>query len=142
MTILNSSAESAEASAAEPVDALSQILDCPTADKSQGCLNQSIRSRKCKVAAALPFATFLISGDWIARDSKGTDKISLLFLGPNNKGNARKLSSKDCLSVRFQQLFRSALSQGSIDSLVSCNFSEENDFFSFNMRLNTRDRTF
>lgn len=79
--VLNSSTKSTEFSALEPVDTLKQIIECPTAAKSQSRFNQMLHLKKCKVSVPLVFMALLIPGDWILRNPKNAYMISILFLG-------------------------------------------------------------
>ena len=129
--MLNSSAECNEFSDTSPVSTLKQLLNCSTASKSQICLNQMLQLKRCKVSVGLAFASFLMSGDWIVRNSENPDKFSVFFLGPNNDGRQFKSTSKDQLRTHLQQLFGSALSKESLENMMFCNFCEVKDYFPF-----------
>ena len=74
--VLNSSTKSTEFSASEPVDTLKQIIECPTAAKSQSRLNQMLHL-------------------------KNAYKISILFLGKNINVKQFKSSSREQLLIHF-----------------------------------------
>ena len=79
------------------------------------------------MTVALAFESFLVSEDWIFRNSEEPEKTRLLCLGPNNKGKKFKLVIEDQLCIDLQNMFGNLMSSESIESLISCNFSDIKD---------------
>ena len=103
-------------------DSFAELLDCPSTARAQASLNHKLHQKGCEVNVPLPMVSFLLTGDWIVRHSDNPDKLSFMFLGPNQSGKLYTSKNKDQLRVHFQQLFSKELSKENIEALISCSF--------------------
>ena len=111
-----------------PSEDLLELLECSVTTKDLASLNQRFHLKGCEVRIILTFTSFLLTGNWVVRDSENPDKVSFFFLGPNKSGKSYSSSNKEQLKTHFQQIFGSQLSMSSIETLIAGNYSKMDNF--------------
>ena len=104
--ILNTSAQSIDFPAQTPSEDFLELVECSTATKAQASLNQRLHLKGCEVNIPLALTSFLISGDWVVRDTENPDKTSFFFLDPNQAGKSYTSRNKEQLKIHFHHVFR------------------------------------
>ena len=83
--VLNASSKSHSTSAVRPCSSFLEILNCPSASRSQTYLNHMLHRKEYKIEVPLAMVSHLISCDWVCRDEH-PDKFSFMFFGANQSG--------------------------------------------------------
>ena len=100
--MLNASEKRIDFSIISPSEDLLEFLECSTTTKVQAFLNKRFHLKGCEVSILLTFTSFLITDDWVLRDSENPDKVSFVFLGHNQSGKSYTSRNKEQLKMNFQ----------------------------------------
>ena len=124
---MNASAITTHSPVTIPRPAFAELLKCSSATRARMPFSNELEQKGCELDSNLAITKFILLSDWVNKFEK-PDKLSLMWLGSNQKGVSYDSKNKCQLQIHFQKRFGKELSNDSIESLITCKFSSIEDY--------------
>eukprot|EP00957_Ditylum_brightwellii_P083301 6333580-Ditylum_brightwellii.AAC.1 len=100
--VLNASTEDCINPATTITPEFKLIIEQPSLSAQHNMLNHMLQTMGCMVDIPTALAAFLISGDWIVRNSNKPGKVTIMLLGRVGKSS----NSKEAMEERVRMLIK------------------------------------